>query len=87
MRPITTTSYCWNKIIFYALSWMIAQLGILKDEGLKVIAIKEALQINAAITESQALKKAYLLAGKKQMNLPAILKESGNLINRYCKRR
>ncbi len=70
---------------FYALSWMIANLGDLKDAGLRVIAIKEALQINNALSDELAYKKAYQLTGKKQADIPSILKDAGKIITLYFK--
>ncbi len=70
---------------FYSLSWMIASLGNLKDAGLRVIAIKEAIQISSSISDEMAYKKAYQLAGKKQADLPSILKDAGKIITQYFK--
>jgi len=61
---------------FYALSWMIAELGKLKDSGLAVIAIKEALQQTAPVTDEAAFAKAYQYLGKTQPALPQILKKA-----------
>jgi hypothetical protein len=70
---------------FYALSWMIAELGILKDNGLRVIAIKEALQITVPMNEEDSLKQAYQVCGKKQMQLPEILKQADTICGAYFK--
>jgi len=61
---------------FYALSWMIAELGKQKDNGLAVIAIKEALQQTGAVSEAAAYKKAYQVLGNKQTKLPQLLKNA-----------
>ncbi|MBL7702082.1 MAG: hypothetical protein JNM14_07515 [Ferruginibacter sp.] len=58
---------------FYALSWMIAELGNLKDSGLKVEVIKEALLQTSKTNEAAALAKAYKLAGASQKTLQQIL--------------
>jgi hypothetical protein len=65
-----------QKNSFYALSWMIAALGNLKDNGLAVIAIKEALLQNGGIADKTATTKAMALMGKKQTPIPQLLKKA-----------
>lgn len=66
---------------FYALSWMIAALGKLKDNGLRIIAIKEALQQNHAISDGLAFKQAYACTGAEQPKINKLLDEA----DRICK--
>jgi hypothetical protein len=68
---------------FYSLSWMIAELGKLKDSGLKVIAIKEALQQTASVSDEEAYKKAYQMLGNKQLKLQQILKSADAICKTY----
>lgn len=70
---------------FYALSSMIAQLGILKDSGLRVIAIKEALQQFSLMGNAVALKKAYAYAGSGQLQLKQILDNADAICKTYFK--
>ena len=70
---------------FYALSWMIAELGNLKDSGLKVEVIKEALLQTSKTNEQDALAKAYKLAGAGQKTIPQLLNAAGKLCNAFCK--
>ncbi len=72
-----------NKKYFYALSWMIAELGKLKDSGLGIIAIKEALQQTTSITEAAAYAKAYQISGNKQPTLQQLLKKAGAVCKTY----
>ena len=65
-----------SKDHFYALSWMIAELGKLKDSGLGIIAIKEALQQTGKVTDEAAYKKAYELLGQTQPTLEEILRKA-----------
>ncbi len=65
-----------NQNYFFALSWMIASLGRLKDNGLAVIAIKEALQQTNPLSDAAAYSKAYQILGKKQLKIPRLLKEA-----------
>lgn len=67
---------------FLALSWMIASLGNLKDSGLAVVAIAEALQ-HEGKTEVQAHTAAYQMLGKQQIQLSVILKEAEAISKRY----
>lgn len=70
---------------FFALSWMIDELGKLKDEGLNIIALKEAIQQTSSISDEAAFKKAYQLLGSKQTNLQTLLEKSGNITKTYIK--
>lgn len=70
---------------FFALSWMIAELGNLKDSGLHVIAIKEALQQTSTITDEAAFKKTYQLLGVKQPKLEVLLEKAGAICKTYFK--
>jgi len=71
---------------FFALSWMIAELGNLKDSGLHVIAIKEALQqTTTSITDEAAFKKTYQLLGIKQPKLEVLLEKAGTICKTYFK--
>jgi polyhydroxyalkanoate synthesis regulator phasin len=69
---------------FFALSWMIAELGKLKDSGLRIIAIKEALQQSSTtLPDAVALKQAYKFTGAKQPQLPAILQQADKITKTY----
>ena len=68
---------------FYSLSWMIAELGKIKDSGLHVIAVKEALQAAAAESDAIAYKKTYQLLGAKQKKLKQLLDNAGAIVKTY----
>jgi len=72
-----------GKKYFYALSWMIDALGILKDNGLHIIALKEALQQTSRLSEVAAFKKAYQLTGKKQEKLQTLLYSAKKITKIY----
>ena len=74
-----------DKDRFYALSWMIAELGKLKDNGLKVEIVKEAILQTTSAKEKPALAKAYQLTGPKQITIQQALTSAGNLCKDYCK--
>jgi len=68
---------------FYALSWMIAELGRLKDNGLRVIIIKEALQSTSAVNDGVATKKAYKFIGNGQLTLRQLLDAADKVCKTY----
>jgi hypothetical protein len=70
---------------FYALSWMIQELGNLKDSGLHIIAIKEALQQTSTIADEAAFKKTYQMLNAKQPTLETLLDKAGKLAQTYFK--
>ncbi len=68
---------------FLALSWIIAELGKLKDNGLRIIAIKEALMQTSSLNEAAALKKAYQILGAKYPTLPQLLNSAEAISKTY----
>jgi hypothetical protein len=50
-----------EKNYFLALSWMIAELGKLKDNGLRILVIVEALEQTEKLTKEEATAKALNL--------------------------
>lgn len=68
---------------FYALSWMIDALGKIKDRGLHVVAVKEALQQTTKLSDADALKKTYQLLGTKQTKLEQLLVEAEKICQTY----
>jgi hypothetical protein len=65
---------------FYALSWLIDELGKLKDSGLKVHALTNALYVSEKITEEAAREKAISLLGFKKTVEADILKQASKII-------
>lgn len=74
-----------DKNRFYALSWMISELGKLKDNGLRIIALKEALQQTGTLNDDVAFTKTYQVLGKKQLKLQSLLDMSEELCKQYFK--
>ncbi len=70
---------------FFALSWMINELGNLKDGGLKVEVLKEAVMQTSPADENAATAKAYEYAGPKQITIQQVLDAAENLFKTYCK--
>ncbi len=65
-----------EKHYFLALSWMIAELGRLKDSGLKILAITEAFQQTQGINQDDALDRAYEVLGINKNALQNILADA-----------
>ncbi len=72
-----------DKNYYYALSWIIAALGKIKDEGLHIVAVKEALLAADKLTEEMAYKKTYQLLGSKQKKLHVLLDEAEVICKTY----
>jgi len=84
--PDANDSVCFlllEQSYFYSLSWMIAELGKIKDNGLHVVAVKEALVQTAQLTEEDALKKTYSLLGPKQKKIEQLLKDASAICKVY----
>jgi hypothetical protein len=62
-----------EKNYFLALSWTIAELGRLKDNGLRIHILAETLKAALKLNEADAYKKAHQLACTKQPSLPQLL--------------
>jgi hypothetical protein len=62
-----------EKNYFMSLSWTIAELGKLKDNGLQIHILIEALQAASGMNEADAYKKAHQLMGTKHPSLPQLL--------------
>jgi hypothetical protein len=65
-----------NANYFYALSWLIAELGKLKDNGLRIVILKEALQSTDKLSGEEGEKQALALCSEGQMTTPDILQRS-----------
>lgn len=72
-----------EKNYFLANSWVIAELGKLKDAGLLIIALKQAIQQTAAVTDADAFKKVYTMLGAKQPTLEKLLATAATIANQY----
>ena len=68
---------------FYALSWMIAELGTLKDNGLKIEVLKEAILATGEQSETEAEIKAFELSGEGQLSIADILVLAKKISDRY----
>jgi hypothetical protein len=72
-----------NANYFYALSWLIAELGKLKDNGLRIVILKEALLSTQKLSDEEAENQALALCGEAQMTTPDILKRSKEISEQF----
>jgi hypothetical protein len=70
---------------YYALSWVIAELGRLKDTGLKIVVLNEAIMQTSKSTEKDALAQAKKLAGPGNKSIPQVLNMAENICRTFCK--
>lgn len=70
-----------NANYFFALSWMIAELGNIKDEGLLLTGLCETLKQVNSMDEDVATSKAYQILGDKHLKMDMIL-ERAEIITR-----
>ena len=71
-----------NDDYFYALSWMIAELGKLKDSGLKITILEESI---AAVykTKEDVEQLVYSICDDNQQTIPQILAQSQKITTTF----
>lgn len=74
-----------DKNYFLSLSWIIDQLGNLKDNGLQIEALKNALQATEGITDAESEKRSYLILGSRQVKLKVLLKNAESICRTFFK--
>ncbi len=72
-----------EKNYFLALSYMIASLGKLKDKGLRVLAVKEAVEGTQFSDSEVSLHRAFELNNMKDEGLKDIMAQAHDLCNTY----
>jgi hypothetical protein len=71
-----------NNQYFYALSWMIAALGKLKDSGLKVEILKESIA-EVYKTEEDVEQLVYSICDENQPTIAEILVQSQRIVTTF----
>jgi len=79
-KPKNTAIIEFDNDSFFALSWLIKALGKLKDDGLKIEQLSNAIFISEEITEIQAREKAIALLELKKTIETDILKEASDIV-------
>jgi hypothetical protein len=64
---------------FLSLSWMISELGKLKDKGLKITCLKDAFQEIAFLKDDEATKEAYRFLGDDYPKMETLLNQAGTV--------
>lgn len=82
-RPKNTAIIEFDRDSFFALSWMIKELGNLKDTGLKIQKLNDAIFISEDVTREQANLKALKLLGLDLKTQESILKQASELVNTF----
>lgn len=72
-----------NTNYFYALSWMISQLGKLKDNGLRILIITEALMGIKKLNRKNAEVEAFKLCGEGQLSVEEILLQAKKISEQF----
>ncbi len=72
-----------EKNSFFALSWMIAELGKLKDRGLKIMATAQAVQGTEFVVDNIALHRAYELNKVNDDELKNIMSKAKEICSLY----
>jgi hypothetical protein len=72
-----------EKNYFYALSWMIAELGKIKDEGLQYFAATEAYQQIEALPVAEARAKAFEIFGAQESTINDLLQRAGTIFKKF----
>lgn len=68
---------------FFALSWMIAQLGTIKDNGLRVTILTEVFQEVESLSAENANKKAVQVLGNNYPQMQELLAEASKITKQY----
>lgn len=68
---------------FFALSWLIAEIGNIKDEGLEYYALQEAFRHSEKLDDQEAGKKALEILGWEEGKTSELLKISSKLANDF----
>jgi len=71
-----------NRNYFYALSWMIAELGKLKDSGLELILLKEGLKKVFKVSAHSA-RLAGSFSNDGQLTIAEVLQKSKNIADQF----
>lgn len=64
---------------FLALSWIISELGKLKDKGLKITVLKDAFQEIAFLKDEEAMNEAYRVLGENYPKMETLLEQAGTV--------
>ncbi len=69
-----------NTPAYYAMSWLIAQLGVLKDSGLGLLAVAEILRSQRGLNKAEALTQAKTMLGVDQASVADLLNTARGIV-------
>lgn len=82
-KPKNSAILEYNDKPFLALSWIINELGILKDSGLKIQALTDAFCYTEELTEHQAKEKTFKLLGLTNTTEKELLKKASVMTHTF----
>ncbi len=68
---------------FYALSWMIAETGKIKDEGLQIFAVAEALMQTESLSHDVAYNRSFEILGLPAMRMQELLTRASQITTAF----
>ena len=68
---------------FYALSWMIAETGKLKDEGLQIFAVAEAMMQTEGLSQEVAYHRSFEILGLPASRMQDLLCQATQITNAF----
>lgn len=74
-----------EKNYFLSLSWLISETGKLKDEGLQLFAVSEALQQTEGLNQKDAWIKSFEVLGVETNTMEKLLARSSEIISIFIK--
>lgn len=72
-----------EKNYFFALSWIIAETGKLKDDGLQFFAVTEALQQTESLSHEEGLNKSFEILGTGTDHIKEILQKASVMVSEF----
>ncbi len=70
---------------FFALSWMIAELGQIKDKGLKISGLKDAIQEVYLLNDEKSYEEAYKILGNDYPTMDSLLSQASDISQPFFK--
>ncbi len=78
-KPAKAAIISFDHDSFFALSWIIAELGKLKDKGLKIEQLRDAIFISENLSHAEAKQRAISILGHKNDVEQVILKQASDI--------
>jgi hypothetical protein len=72
-----------DKSYFLALSWLISELGKLKDKGLRITLIAETLRDTKKLSDADALTQTYKMLAPDSTTLDGILSTASDICGKF----